>query len=331
MKEMVERYIYAVVRRLPENIQEEVKNELRGHIYDMLPEQARDQDIEKLLIELGNPRDMAIKYQPKERYLISPRYFYDYIHVLKIVTIILVLVSVAFGIMDTIINNASTQFFEIVGKIIGSVISNGVESIFTSFAIVTLIFVIIENVQLKQKDTTWKIKDLPELPKENKVKISRTATVVSIIFSMTFGIIFIMILAEYHTYIGIYHESVMLAPFFNPDWIKPFVPLFIIMLVVGLSVGVLKLRDGRWTKRVAISYTCYELGSLILLIIFLTSSELILPAFFQEMGNLLELEASRIERGFQVGFRSLVSLMTVLVVIDLSVIWYRIIKHQKKA
>ena len=331
MKEMIERYIYAVVRRLPETIQEEVKNELRSNIYDMLPENPSDQVIEALLLELGNPRDMAIKYQPRERYLISPRYFYDYLYVLKIVTIILVLVSVSFGIMETIINNSSNEFFEIVGKIISSVISNGVESIFTSFAIVTIIFVIIENVQLKQPLKPWKIKDLPELPKENKVKISRTATVVSIIFSMTFGIIFIMILAEYHTLIGLYDDSVMVAPFFNPDFIKPFLPLFIISLVLGLSVGILKLRDGQWTKRVAISYTFYEFASLILFIVFITSSKLIDPSFFTEMGNMLEVDPQKVEQGFKIGFVSLVSFMTVLVVIDLSVLWYKIIKYQKKA
>ena len=330
MKDLIERYIYAVVRRLPENIQEEVKNELRSNIYDMLPDHASDQDIERLLIELGNPRDMAIKYQPKERYLISPRYFFDYMYVLKIVTVIFVLVSVAFGIMDTIINNTSTGFFEITGQIIGSVMSNIFESIFTSFAIVTIIFVIIEHTQVGQKAKEWKLKDLPALPKENKVKISRTSTVISIIFSMTFGIIFIMVLAQYHTYIGIYDGSIIVARFFNPEWIRPFVLFFTMLLVGGLSVGILKLKDGQWTKRVAISYTLYELASLVLFIVFLTSSRLILPEFFEEMGNIFERETYQIERGFYFGFRLLVVLITLLIAIDLSATWYKIFKHQKK-
>ncbi|MDX9692506.1 MAG: hypothetical protein RBT45_08615, partial [Acholeplasmataceae bacterium] len=113
MKDMIERYVYAVTRRLPENIQEEVKNELKANIYDMLDENPSEEDIEKVLLDLGHPRDIAAKYQPTERYLISPKYFGDYIYTLKIVVMIFILVSFVIGLIEAVIGFNSNDVFDL--------------------------------------------------------------------------------------------------------------------------------------------------------------------------------------------------------------------------
>ena len=46
---LIERYVYDVARRLPEKDREDVKKELRANIYDMLPENANDEAIKKVL------------------------------------------------------------------------------------------------------------------------------------------------------------------------------------------------------------------------------------------------------------------------------------------
>ena len=88
MKNMIERYVYDVIRRLPEDNREEVKKELYLNIDDMLGSNRSEEHIEQILLELGEPRLLALKYQTKERYLISPAYYDDYIRVLKVVIII---------------------------------------------------------------------------------------------------------------------------------------------------------------------------------------------------------------------------------------------------
>lgn len=330
MKDMIERYIYAVVRRLPEKMQDEVRNELRSNIYDMLPDHPTDSEIEACLIELGNPRDMAIKYQPVERYLISPRYFGDYIYTLKIVMIIFILVGFSLGLIETIVAHSSSSIWTLIGQVISLIFESIFEGIFSAFTIVTLIFVIIEQVQRVEKKE-WKVKDLPELPKEGKVKISRAGTVVSIIFAVSFSTVFILILARYHRYIGIYVEDEMVAPFFNPDTIKVFVPIFIAMLGVQIFTYLLKLIDGQWTKRVTILYTIQEVVNIVLLIVFLTRPNLIHVDFFTELSTILSVSVSEVTQGFETGLRVLVIFISLMVAIDLSSIWYRVLKHDRKA
>ena len=329
MKDMIERYIYAVVRRLPEKIQDEVRNELRSNIYDMLPEQPTEQDIEACLLELGNPRDMATKYQPVERYLISPRYFGDYIYTLKIVMIIFILVGFSIGLIETIVSHGSSSIWTLIGQLFGLIFESIFEGIFSAFAIVTIIFVIIEQVQ-RVENKAWKLKDLPELPKEGKVKISRAGTVVSIIFSISFSTVFILILARYHRYIGIYVEDELVAPFFNPDTIKVFVPLFIVMLGINIITYLLKLIDGQWTKRVTSLYTIQEIVNIILVVVFLTRPDLVQVGFYTELAQLLDVSLGEVTNGFTTGFRVLAIFVSIMVAIDLSTIWYRVLKHNRK-
>lgn len=329
MKNMIERYIYAVVRRLPEETREEVKSELQANIYDMLPENPTDQEIENLLVELGNPRDMAVKYQTKERYLISPRYFDDYIYTLKIVIAILVIVSVVFGFIDELTTQQSRSAWEMIGRMIGDAIANSFEGAYQGFLFTTIIFVIIEQAQLKIKKP-WTIKDLPELPKENKVSISRTSTIVSLVFSMTFSLIFIMILADYHDVVGLYIENQMVAPFFNTDYIKVFVPIFVILLGLSLLVHVFKLMDGRWTWRVTILYTITQLAEMIVLIVFFTSPDMMDSLFHIEMANLLEIDVDKVRNGFEIGFRVIASIIGFFTAVDLGVTWYKVLRYEKK-
>ena len=73
--EIVERYIYAVTRRLPAKAREEVAIELRGLIEDLLEEKAQGTQVSKehvrsVLMELGDPEDHQ-EYGGESRYLID--------------------------------------------------------------------------------------------------------------------------------------------------------------------------------------------------------------------------------------------------------------------
>ena len=72
MENLIERYVYDVVRRLPEQEQDEVGAELRSNIYDMLPEDAGDADVCAAITELGSPLLLAEQYRQNPRCLISP-------------------------------------------------------------------------------------------------------------------------------------------------------------------------------------------------------------------------------------------------------------------
>jgi hypothetical protein len=329
MKDMIERYVYAVTRRLPENLRDDVSGELKTNIYDMLPQTSTEQEIESVLKSLGHPRDMAMKFQPEDRYLISPRYFADYVYVLKIVVVILILIGLATGILDVIIKGTNGQVFEFIGKIISVMFESVIDGLTSAFIIVTVIFFIIERTK-KDEPSSWSIKELPELPKEHKMTISKASTVASMIFSVSFSVIFIMILASYHRNIGLYEDSVMTAPFFNADVLGVYVPIFIALLGLSITVHALKLIDGQWTKRVIWTYTLDQVLSVVAIVVFFMNPNLVNEQFFQAFARVLEVEVSGVKEGFSIGFRALIWMITIITTIDLGATWIKSIRFERQ-
>lgn len=88
---MIDRYIYAVTSELPKKLREEIGNELKALIDNMMDEMDNSisevEKIDEVLRELGKPRELANRYRGKERYLIGPSYFDKYISVMKIVVL----------------------------------------------------------------------------------------------------------------------------------------------------------------------------------------------------------------------------------------------------
>lgn len=96
--DLIERYIYAVTKRLPAKSREDISQELRGLIDDMLAERCgqrtpTDKDVRVVLTELGSPSELHAKYdEDADKCLIGQPYYSTYKFVLKIV-----LISVAVG------------------------------------------------------------------------------------------------------------------------------------------------------------------------------------------------------------------------------------------
>ena len=330
MKNIIERYIYAVVRRLPENSQVEITEELKANIYDMLPDNPSEEQITKVLIDLGSPRDLAVKYQPKERYVISPRYYDDYLYTLKIVGMILVLISMASTLIEGILAPVETELFEHIVTIIATTLGSAFQGLLGAFTIVTIIFWIIEQTQLRTSKCEWKISDLPELPSQNTLKISRTETIFEIVFQTVFSVIFIMILANYHTLIGYYSEMNQLVPFFNPDVLEPFVILFIISLIASLVISMMKLIHGVWSRGLAVVVTIYELLQYGVMILFLTLPNLVHPDFFSTIANEAGIGIQEVSLGYETVLRIIIIVITVITIITIGSLWLKIIKNGRK-
>ena len=92
---MIERYIHAVTRELPEKSRKDTAEELRVLINYRLEKAdkslSEEEKINIVLKELGDPRKMADRFRGKERYLIGPKYFYKYLFVLKIVVLSIII------------------------------------------------------------------------------------------------------------------------------------------------------------------------------------------------------------------------------------------------
>ena len=259
--ELIARYIYAVTRRLPRKIRTDVEQELNTLISDMLDERCGDMsptdtDVKVVLTELGTPAELASKYDPNgEKSLIGPKYFPTYLNVLKIV-----LIAGGIGVfiammMSLIVEGLQDKdIYSFMGEVLASVWN----TLLASFGMVTAIFAFLEHkkVDIFSEEDIMK---LPSVPKE-KEKISRTDSIVGIVFCVLLLVIFIFaphLMGVTVSSIGD-TNSIKFIPFFNTETIHSVWYLFAISFGVQIVNYVYRLIVGRYNFKVAIvtAVTC---------------------------------------------------------------------------
>ncbi len=260
--EIIDRYVYAVTKRLPQAQRADIEKELRGLIDDMLQDRTKGappkkDDIDAVLRELGRPSVLAAKYRGIEQHLIGPEYFDLYAMVLKIVLIVAPCAT-AFAQIIGYAANPPVNVLESIGLFFGSVISAAVHA----FAIVTLVFAAIERFANKSEkmDEDWKPSDLPPVPAVKAI-INRGEPVVGIVFAI-FGIIIFNVapwLFGANDYAGR-----TFIPIFNLDALVAALPLINVMFCLGILKETARLIIGRYDFKLAISVTIMNILSLIL-------------------------------------------------------------------
>ncbi|MBU1093558.1 MAG: hypothetical protein KKH01_03755 [Firmicutes bacterium] len=329
MKNMIERYVYDVVRRLPESSRLEVEKELRANIDDMLGKDHSEEHIEEVLLELGEPRLLANGYKTKERYLISPAYFDDYVRVLKIVMVIFVSVSLVFGAIDLALNLNSQTPWEMIGEVFSRLFGDSIDSILMAFAWVTVIFWIIERADEKTKFRVWKLSNLPEVPKKNSPKINRTGAVIGLILETIFAVIFIILLISYRDILGIYENSNMVAPMFTNEVLVAFIPLLIISIGFSVFVSMLKALYGVWSIRLTAIYTVSKIFSVVVTIIFISYPNLFNILMFEKIAEYMSTTSNEVADGFALGIKIFIIVLIVGTSLNLITTWVKTLKGKQ--
>ena len=280
--EKLERYIYAVTKKLPEKQRGDIEKELRSLIGDMLADrvgenEASSDDIEAVLIELGDPNELADQYREKKQYLIGPENYDTYMFVLKIV-----LAAVAFGITLALtiatIFDPPASFTEVVGNYFGALLN----ALFQAFAWVTVVFAIFEHYNFaigkEFKDTEWTPAELPMLPvKEAEIKP------IEAIIGIVFAILALILFNMYDHLIAIYFISDnavrTVIPVFNHEVFRSLLPLLNIMLAIGIVKELIKLMIRKWTVGLAVANMFFNLASFGLFFLFINGEGLFSEAF----------------------------------------------------
>ena len=270
--EIIERYIYAVVKRLPAKQRDDIEKDLKSLIDDMLAERTGSgmpdvSDAEAVLTELGDPALMAEKYRDTKRYLIGPELFETYIMVLKIVAIAVTLgMSMAMAI--SVIVTQPTDSVKSIASSISAVFS----SVVSALAWVTIIFAIIERSRMESARSfslkapeAWKPSSLPKIPVKSAV-IPRGESIVGIIFNLIF-IILINSFAADLSFVFAFGD-VTVIPLFNPDSLAVYLPIINVLLCLAILKECAKLMVGRWTLPLALGNMALNVLSLIFLVIF---------------------------------------------------------------
>ncbi|HWS35388.1 MAG TPA: permease prefix domain 1-containing protein [Actinoplanes sp.] len=175
MTTIIDRYVYTVLRRVPEQQRTDIEQELRTSIEDAVDAridggEERDEAIERALLELGDPDRLADGYAERPSYLIGPEFYPVWrrllITLVSTVLPIVVVVAVVLRLLE------QATFGEVVGTVLGTLFTVGAHLVFW----VTLTFAIVERAGVVTGSGTatgsgagraewgrraWRVADLP--------------------------------------------------------------------------------------------------------------------------------------------------------------------------
>lgn len=295
---LIERYLYDVVRRLPEKQRADIEQELRTLIEDMAEERAesgefnREECEKAVLSELGDPEKLAKSYRGDGDSLISGEYYDRYCFILKIVLICTGVGMLVSYIVSAVVNviNAET----IAGSIWKNTIGIGVDipaALLNVFAVITLIFAVMQryNVKIDLEEEGWSIDKLPQVPYKKAV-ISRGESAVGIVFGILVAVLF-----SYQPQLmgaWIKQNDVMVSiPVFNLSvWYKA-LPFFLIGVMTGIISDLVKFVAGRYNYKVMITTIVMDAIGVVTTFIFFTMfpvfNENFIPELQQATGRIL--------------------------------------------
>lgn len=329
VNDLIERYIYQVTKHLTTN-RSDIEKELKSLITDMIEErtmgkEASQKDVEAVLLELGNPAELADGYRDNKRHLIGSELFPHYLTVLKIVLFSYLLGMIIFTIIDSMTSSDIT-YFELIGSFIGNIISGG----FMAFGWVTIIFAILEWKGVKLDMTSeWTIETLPPVPL-NEAVIKKSESISSLVFSILFGVLFLFSPQLLGIYINI-NGDFSIIPIFNLAELARLMPL----LLIGIGVSIFKysywLMAGRYSIRLAsISVVCNIINLLLLSIVF-SNHSIWYKDFASKVNTILDTNDIPIDSIWNSFTKYLLVVIAIVYIIDSITITYKSIKYSKIA
>lgn len=285
--ELIDRYVYAVTRRLPARLRNDIDKELHSLIEDMLDARCgglmpEDRDVRIILTELGTPSELAMRYMPEGRdHLIGPAYYSQY----KMVTGI-VLASVTFGLVLSGFISFFTDSSEALYFTLFSWIGTLITGLIAAFGAVTFIFAVFERKNIALNFGGSELDSLPPVP-EKKSVIPKGEPIAGIIFSVIFCVIF---LAAPQIICAKFGADQPFIPVFNVDLIHQLWYIFVALTILGIARESFKLYEGRYTKRLAIVTVVSDILSAALTLVLLSSQQILNSAFIAGASPILSNE-----------------------------------------
>ena len=260
-QELMRRYIYQVLRRVPKGRRDEARMELEELIGDMYADKG---SMEETLTQLGDPAEFARQYQKGSQYLIGPEYLETYLWFVKVVLLCTGIPILAVALVQAMVFTGQDQMSALIGGIVEGLrtgIPDALVSCVTAFGAVTLVFAVMERqkVQLEQRKVErWSLEQLTEQPKgadvrwtprflapvpDKKARISRGDSIVGIVFLVILCVLLVFA-PQFFAAVITEGERVQTVPVFNLERWGSILPVFVLSLLVGLVASFLILIIG---------------------------------------------------------------------------------------
>ena len=237
---LIDRYVSEIARRLPKRQREDVRRELRSALGDALESRVEGEPTEDQVVELlrewGSPETVASSYQPGRGYLIGPSLFPTFKTVTSVVLVVLAsLVAVGFAI-DLAVDppqGKDALFWPL------RLLSGLWESVLSAFAIVVLIFAVLERFAGDEpEEDEWDPRDLPE--GRDDALVGRGEALLGIVLPLAFLVL--MNLFKDHFGVIVHPGGEVLLN----DVFQDCLPWLNLALLLGIALNAWLLRTGRW-------------------------------------------------------------------------------------
>lgn len=187
--DLIDKYVYAIGKKLPYNSRNEIKMELKSLILDEIESSygntPTEEEIKKVILDFGSPYEVASRYRKKDS-LIFGNYSELYFMLMKI---ILFALCIAFSVIFFVNLLSNFNNFNLI-KNLFNLVSNIFSSSLSAIGALTLVFLIITK-QLKDKELNleipWDIKEL------NNIKIEKESKG-GIIFELVMTVFFLALI-----------------------------------------------------------------------------------------------------------------------------------------
>lgn len=270
--ELVERYLHRVEQNLPKNLRQDVMEELRPLLDESLQDRALeagrapDEEIAvEVLRRFGKPEEVALRYTPEQQYLIGPRMYPAFLHVTRIV---LIVVAAFYLFWFTVSVAGMGKWSDIAAdRVIGGEVTSFVNEFVTRFtnmmvqftqtalaniAILVIAFAIADRVsqQNAAKEESWDPRKLPALPKAEEKKDKDVISVGDRMFKIYATLALAAILNFYPHWFGITfinNNDIRNIPYWALGLNLP-VLLMNVWWGGALALNVWLLKMGRWTR-----------------------------------------------------------------------------------
>jgi hypothetical protein len=273
---LTDRYLDAALRTVPDRQRDDLGAELRASIDDQIEARVdggepRDAAERAVLTELGDPDKLAAGYTDRPLHLIGPRYYLDWLRLLKLLLLI-VLPAAAFGI-----GLAQTLAGQPIGAIIGSLVTTLLSVAVHLCFWTTLVFAIVERTGARRGavPTRWSVDQLPEIRPRGVGFGDMIASIVflavaagAVIWDLTIGFV---------PDAGQAGEPLsFLNPGLWPWWIAGLFLLFALEATLAVVVYLV----GRWTPALAVVNAVLALAFAVPALVLLAQGQLLNPEFF---------------------------------------------------
>ena len=293
----VEIYIYECIKRLPDKQKDDIQQELTAEITEMVQQKekeglSQDEAIKHVLEELGNPIELANRYNDKKNYLIGPNYYNTYIKVLKIVmgsVFIGLTVAYVVGFIFSDFISDANFIAEVFGEHLVGYFTNIVNVAFQIFAWVTIIFVLIEKNEKSLFDKAdkvekWSIKELPKNITNNKP--SKLEGIISLIVYSVFLIVINLKLDVVSIVFISKNKITNLIPIFNEATISSWLLWLNITLLLLISIHLIQLASSTMTKKKELFIVGLRIVTLVIFVWMISTQALFNPELSEEIASL---------------------------------------------